>query len=272
LSVDPCAFVPRELHREVTRAKAGQTVIDTGTPGAISASLRDLNNRRRIRRMRRVVISAADATRSVLETSGFRYQAWFVTLTYRSDGLWTGKHVSDYLRRVRNRAAEDGVSLRYQWVLELTKRGRPHYHVIWWVPYGYKLERADQVGDWRWGFTNTALAVRPVGYVVKYASKGGGSCEVGRIPKGARLFGVGGGNGDEKHVAHRAGLPMWLDACLPQEDRARRVPRVGFVGTVSGQVFTSPFRVGWHRDNFGVVIVTITRLIDETQGKVTTGV
>jgi hypothetical protein len=271
LSADPCAFIPRELRREVTRAKPGQTVIDTASL-SVGGSLRELNNRRRIRRMRRVVISSADAARSVLETSGFRYQAWFVTLTYRSDGLWTGKHISDYLRRVRNRAADEGVSLRYQWVLELTKRGRPHYHVIWWVPYGYKLEKADQVGDWRWGFTNTALSIRPVGYVVKYASKGGDSCQSGSIPKGARLFGVGGGNGVEKHIAHRAGLPMWLESQLHEEDRARRVPRLGWVGTVSGQVFASPFRVGWHRDNFGVVIVTITRVSDETQGEVNAGV
>ena len=213
--------------------------------------------------MRRVTLASADATQAVLTSGGNRFVAALVTLTYRSDGLWSGKHISDYCRRVRERAAAMGVCLRYHWVLELTKRGRPHYHVLWWMPPDYRLEKADQVGDWRWGFTNTEKARRPVGYLVKYASKGGDSCQIGAIPKGARLHGNGGGNRHERHVAHRAGLPMWLDASLHADDRARRVPRIGWMGTQSGEIFPSPFRLGWCRDNCGVVIVTITRVNHE---------
>jgi hypothetical protein len=183
-----------------------------------------------------------------------------VTLTYWGDGLWQGKHISDYLRRVRQHAAAEGYALRYQWVMELTKRGRPHYHILWWGPVGYQFPKADVAGHWRFGFTRTEAARKPVGYLVKYASKGGDSCELGAIPRGARLCGTGGCSGHERHATHRAGLPMWLDASLQPGARARRVPRVGWVCCLTGEVFASPFKVAWERDSWGIVVVIITRV------------
>ena len=53
-----------------------------------------------------------------------------VTLTYRDDVDWSPRQVSNYLKCVREWARRKGIFIHYVWVLELTKRGRPHYHVL----------------------------------------------------------------------------------------------------------------------------------------------
>ena len=72
---------------------------------------------------------------------------------------------------VNGRVAK-GIFIHYVWVLELTKRGRPHYHVLFWLPRGISMPKADKQGWWRHGMTNTVPARSPVGYLCKYTSKG----------------------------------------------------------------------------------------------------
>lgn len=149
---------------------------------SVRQAIRELNRTRRIRRMRRVVISAADATRDI---PGFRCRGIFVTLTCADDAAWSVRDISAYVRAVREWLRRRGIPCRYQWVIELTRRGRPHYHVLFWLPVGIKLPKPDASGQWSKGLTRIELARRPVGYLVKYATKG--NLADSMLPRGARL-------------------------------------------------------------------------------------
>ena len=95
-----------------------------------------------------------------------------VTLTYRDDVDWSPRQVSNYLKCVREWARRKGIFIHYVWVLELTKRGRPHYHVLFWLPKGVSMPKADKQGWWKHGMTRSEWAYSPVGYLCKYTSKG----------------------------------------------------------------------------------------------------
>lgn len=217
-----------------------------------SGALRELNNRRRMRRMRRVVIAAADASRDLVQRGGNRFDAVFVTLTYRSDEFYSTRDVSGYIKATREWLKRRNVKAFYQWVIELTQKGKPHYHIIWWVPKGLRLPKPDASGMWSKGSSNIKLATRPVGYLVKYVSKGDG----GEFPKGARLFGVGAQDEGVKLARHRFGLPMWLFE--KTEGRCARVPRVGWVDKSTGEVHDTPFLFSIDKDAWGFIVVTIT--------------
>lgn len=236
---------------------------------SVATTLRAINRERRFRRMRRVVIAAADAARDACTRGGFRYWPVFVTLTYgkrteegTEDVQWSTRDVSAYVERVRKWLQRRGVSVRYQWALELQPRsGRPHYHLVFWLPHGLKLPKPDTSGHWAKGDSNIKLATRPVGYLVKYVSKSNGISEAGQeiaLPRGARLFGTGSPDADVKLATHRAGLPMWLDKVATAGERCRRVPRQGWTEKVSGVVHPSPFAVSWSRDEWGFVVITVT--------------
>jgi hypothetical protein len=219
--------------------------------------LRELNRQRRIRRMRRVVIGSADASRESAERGGYRSSAVLVTLTYARN-TWDSRHVSDYIKRVREWLAYRGIKCLYQWVIELQQRGVPHYHIIFWLPEKLKLPKPDKSGMWTHGSSNIKRATRPVGYLVKYATKGG--IETGELPKGARLFGVGaGGEGSVSHARHRFGLPTWLHDSSEPWQVFRRVTCVGWVCRECGEIRSTPFTVSIDRDPFwGFITLTIT--------------
>ena len=94
-----------------------------------------------------------------------------VTLTYREDVEWSPRQVSGYLKCVREWARRKDIFIHYVWVLELTKRGRPHYHVLFWLPKGVSMPKADKQGWWKHGMTRSEWAHSPVGYLCKYTSK-----------------------------------------------------------------------------------------------------
>lgn len=218
-------------------------------------ALGELNNRRRMRRMRRVVIASADASRERLERGGRRYEALFVTLTYREGEQYSTRDISGYVKRTREWLKRRGVLVLYQWVLELTKRGRPHYHVLWWVPKGLRLPKPDASGFWDRGLSRIERAYRPVGYLVKYATKG----DAGEFPKGARLFGVGAQDETVNLTRHRYGLPIWLFEATASDVRCVRVARVGWVEKSTGVIHQTPFSFSIDKDEWGFVVVTITR-------------
>lgn len=203
--------------------------------------------------MRRVVIAHADAVRDRCQASGSRVQAVLVTLTYRPGCPWQQGDIAAYCKRARDWLRRRGIAARYEWVIELQQRGAPHYHVMFWLPHGVKLPKPDVAGWWTQGMSNIKAATRPVGYLVKYATKG----ESGELPKGARLFGVGSPDGDHKLLAHRKGLPSWLDAVASPGTRCVRVTRVGWVERDTGEVHRSPFALSWERDEFGIPTVRI---------------
>jgi len=202
--------------------------------------------------MRRVVIAAADSTR---ELAGYRTVGVLVTLTYADGAVWSTRDVSRYIERVRKWCLRRRVRVGYQWVIELTQRGRPHYHVLLWLPKGFRVPKPDQSGMWQRGLSRIETARRPVGYLVKYATKG----EEGTLPFGARLFGVGGGQPLTKLAAHRAGVPAWLDAVACAGEWLRQVPFVGWVELDTGVVHQSPYLLRFARDAQGRVVVIVER-------------
>jgi len=233
----------------------GQVTTRTLPHFSVRIAARELNRERRIRRMRRVVIASADATRSL---PGFRVKGIMVTLTYAETAPWRSSDVRAYVSAVREWLRRRGVRCRYQWVLELTRRGRPHYHVLFWVPQGVKLPKPDSSGQWSCGMSRIEAARRPVGYLVKYATKGG--LESDQLPRGARLFGCGAPDPGVAFARHRAGLPAWLDAVASPSECLRRVVRVGWVERDSGAIHRSPYSIRFVRDPDGFVVVVVQQV------------
>jgi hypothetical protein len=238
----------------------GGSVNITEIRGGLSAraTLKDLNRRRRVRRMRRVVIASAEGAQRGIGTYSGRTETLLVTLTYAPQSSWDPRHIADYMRALSHYARRERFRFRYQWVIELTQRGVPHYHVLLWVPYGRRIPKPDDSGMWAHGSSRTERARNAVGYLVKYATKGETS-SLYSLPKGARLFGVGGGDKSEKLSTHRAGLPMWLLERLPSDARARRVARLGWVCLDTGELHRTPFEVVWFKDDWGVCTVQILK-------------
>lgn len=211
-----------------------------------------LNRERRCRRMRRCVVAHADA---VKERQGFRTEALMVTLTYRPTSEWNSRQVARYVHTVRKWLARRGVELRYQWVIETTKAGRPHYHLLLWVPHGTRIPLPDASGQWPHGSTRVEVARRAVGYLVKYATKGTDH----ELPRGARLFGCG-GDAAARYEAHRAGLPRWLDRSASSGTRCTRVANVGWLEAETGVVHRTPYQLLWGKDDVGLITLTILHI------------
>ena len=122
-------------------------------------------------------------------------------------------------------------------MLELTKRGRPHYHLVLWIPKGFTPPLPDKQGWWKKGHTQAVWARSPVGYVAKYASKGG---ETEGLPKGARLYGYLGLNEQMLTVRSWYVAPQWLKDMA--EYGCRLVKRAGWwVNKTWGIAYRSPW-------------------------------
>lgn len=204
---------------------------------------------RRLGRMQRVVKTAA---RLVAEEVGSTHRAAMVTLTYRPEVEWSPRHISEFLAHVRKWFDRREATLRYVWVLEKTKAGRPHYHVLIWLRRGHSMPKPDKQGWWRHGSTRIEWARRAVGYIAKYASKAEESFKV----KGARLYGVGGiHRRDRDHLAFWR-LSKWLRERIPFGTRADRIRFCGWVSRDTGEIFQSPWAV--------VVVRGLLRLLPRT--------
>lgn len=194
----------------------------------------------RVRRLRRRILTLARLHE--LELVGQRSYPVMVTLTYREGQPWAPMHVARYLGAVRDwwrRASKGARRLRYVWVAELQKRGAVHYHVVFWMPRGFTLPKADKRGWWPYGSTRTEAARHPVAYVVKYASK---CADVVGFPAGCRLYG-GGGLGELQAVARWWGLPTWARSFFGVGCGAMRPAGGGVAGRASGLHLSSPWRV-----------------------------
>lgn len=186
---------------------------------------------------------------------GRRCVALMVTATYRDDVEWQPWHMPEFLDRLRQWSRRRGVDLRYQWVAELTKRGRMHYHLLLWGPKGFRVPLADERGWWPHGMTRTERARRPVGYMVKYTSKAETPQHDHHYPRGARIYGLGGGGVGERLASHRASLPAWLALQLQRGTRVRRIVAAGWLEVETGALYRSPYGVRWSGDPAGGGVV-----------------
>jgi hypothetical protein len=91
--------------------------------------------------------------------------------------------------------------------------------------------------------------VRQVGragaYIAKYVSKGDSEAP---FPSGARIYGVGGLEGDALNEARFLAMPKWLQEQVREQaeqgQQIRRCPHgSGWLNRESGEVFRSPWRV-----------------------------
>jgi len=164
---------------------------------------------KRIRRLVRGVIHTAKGIVSCLEDQGEKFRSAFITLTYRPGVEWSPKHIASLLDHYRKWCLRRRVEFRYVWVLELTQAGRPHYHIVAFLPLGITPPLPDKQGWWPHGMTQAKWARSPVGYLAKYASKGTDTSR-GELPKGARLWGSGGVSKTVRVQVRWACAPSWV--------------------------------------------------------------
>lgn len=201
----------------------------------------DEQRRKRLGKMKQNVITSARLHVEEAQRGGFRGRWAMLTLTYRDDERWVAKQVTELLKCLRQYATRNGFAARYTWVLELTKRGRPHYHVLVWLPKGRTLPKPDKQGWWKYGMTRIEWARNAVGYLAKYASKGD-DYDLRNLPHGARLSGFGGLSIDSRIELRWWKLPGWL------RDRWNEITDVGrikggYVNRATGEFLASPYRV-----------------------------
>ncbi|BAK77093.1 putative phage replication protein [Pseudogulbenkiania sp. NH8B] len=205
--------------------------------------------RARLKRMKQAVITSGRLHQENATRRGFLTKSAMLTLTYRDDVEWSPRHVSDLLERLRKWLKRRGVkACRYVWVLELTKRGRPHYHLIVWLPKGLTMPKPDKQGWWPHGMTKIEWAKRPVGYLAKYASKGQNVDAEGnelRMPDGARIYGVGGLDAAQRDEKAWWLSPGWVRDLWEIEDRPRRAIGGGWFALKTGDWRPSPFEVSF---------------------------
>lgn len=193
----------------------------------------------RLRRLRSSVLTAA----RLHVQQRPRWRVAMLTLTYRDDVEWASGQVSGLVRHLRQWLARKGVAMRHVWVQEFTKRGRPHYHMLLWLPLRIGKFYPDDRGWWPWGMTRFEWARNAVGYIAKYASKGD---SLHMPAKGARMHGSGGLTEDALLEQRWWKLPTWLRGGVEPSDRVRRAPSGtggGFVHPDTGEVYRSPWGV-----------------------------
>lgn len=200
----------------------------------------------RFRRMRYNVVASSNMLNADATRGGFRVRPVFITLTYRTIDQPEPRHISEFLKRVRQHLKRRAEQCRYAWVAELQERGVLHYHVILWLPHGMKIPKPDQSGWWPHGWSNIKTARSPVGYLANYAGKlKGKACEAGyHIPRGFRLYGVGGLDAEDRAKRAWANLPGWLRDRTTPEDRCKRIRGGGFVSRETWDYWPSPFKIG----------------------------
>ena len=203
---------------------------------------------RRLSGMRKGVVIAANLISTGLQESGVRYRAALITMTYAPAVEWSAKHISECVRGYRQWCQRRDVPFQYVWVIELTKAGRPHYHMIVFLPRGITPPLPDKQGWWPHGMTNAKWAYSPVGYIAKYASKG---THGNGLPRNARLWGWG-GLSDAQKVSLRFWMaPQWLRCMADEGDalRKRPVPSEGtwWVNESKGIRYRTPWEVNLSR-------------------------
>lgn len=179
----------------------------------------------RYKRLKRNLTRSAQIIEEELDFLSVYRKSIMVTLTYRdSDILWQPNDITDYICRVRNwiNSLNRSIPLKkrggkrawfkYIWVIEQTKSGRPHYHVLFWLPNWLYFPYSDKRGWWSKGLTNQQKARNAVGYLVKYCSKCGSIFRP--WDKGTRLFGIGGLTLTERDRYCYFRSPAWLKFSL----------------------------------------------------------
>lgn len=168
---------------------------------------------RRLKTLRRSVVTTARLHEQALANQAKRHKVVMITLTYADLDGWQANHVKEFLRHVRRYLQSKGIAFRYTWVAELQKRGALHYHILVWLPMGITLPKPDKRGWWVHGSTRVEFAQKAVSYIAKYASKI--ESKGGDFPKGVRLHGFGGLVLQDRHERAWWSLPQYIRPTSP---------------------------------------------------------
>lgn len=122
-------------------------------------------------RLRRRILTTASLIENAFQQSNFRYRVAFITLTYAPDQKWHKNDISLLNNHYRNWGKRRGIKITGVWVLEYTQQGRPHYHLVLFLPRGISPPLPDKQGWWVKGSTHAKWARKPVAYLAKYVSK-----------------------------------------------------------------------------------------------------
>lgn len=201
--------------------------------------------------MKRSVLNAARllAARPSLQ----RYRVAMLTLTYRPDQEYSPRQIVSCVKKIKQWGLRRGHVLPYVWVMELHASGRPHYHLLFWLPRGLTMPKPDKQGWWPHGLTKIEWARNAVGYIAKYASKGDSRDQ---FPKGAHIHGCGGLEPQERDDRTWWNMPKWVREVWKIEDRPRPSSGGGYTSRVLGDWLPSPWQVlGFHR---GKIIIRRT--------------
>lgn len=190
--------------------------------------------------MKHGTLNAARLHEESYKTGGFRSKAAMLTLTYRPDVEWSPLHVSELVKNLRQWCQRRKIAFRYVWVMELTKAGIPHYHLVIWLPKGVTLPKPDKQGWWKHGHTRIEWARNAVGYVAKYASKGQDSSG---FPKGARIHGAGGLLPDAQIERSWWSCPHYVREKWPEPCYMPRRVCGGWVSKLTGEFIETPWQV-----------------------------
>ena len=224
------------------RSESGLVLDSTShTPKTLEINTR-LN---RLKKMRYNVIASSNMLNVDATRGGFRVNPIMITLTYRDASIPEPKHIASFTTLIRNHLKRRAQHCRFVWVAEMQERGVLHYHLIIWMPHGYRLPKPDKAGWWPHGWSRIESARHAVGYLAHYAAKLKTKADLSgyAIPKGFRLFGIGGLDKDDQHRRSWANLPGWLrDHVLPQ-DRAKRIVGGGFISRLTLEFWPSPYRI-----------------------------
>lgn len=244
------------------RRPAAPPGLDSSSKTSVRAGEVAVDPRRaRVRRMQRRVRHAS--SEGVAQVASWAW--WLVTLTYAQAGAWQPYHITRARLALKAWLRSQGVRVCPLWLFVAEIQGKRllrlgeaavHYHVLLGLPAGIKCPKFDELGLWPHGWSNRDVARNPVGYLVKYASKGLGEFE-GTFPPGLRLFGVSGLFEAARRRVRWLCSPSWLRDVARKSglgiDTAnlRRVVG-GWVDLDFGEVFRSPWRFLGMRDGCAV--------------------
>lgn len=190
-------------------------------------------HRRRGLKMFKSLSCVGDMLKNERDEQGRLMKRAFITLTYREDDQWNPKQITALFKAMRVWLGRRGVKLRYLWVAEQTKRGRVHYHAMVWLPRGLTLPKPDRQGWWPYGFTNVQWARKGIGYLIKYATKGGAVEQP--WPKGCRLHGHGGLSAERRVRRSWWMLPRYIRVLVEPEWRVHRARGGGWASRITGE-------------------------------------
>lgn len=195
-------------------------------------------------RLKRSVLNAANYIHDQLNgQGGKRWKVAMLTLTYAEQNQYEKLHITSLLKCIRAYLGRQGYKLHYVWVLENTKKGKPHYHILIWLPKGVTLPKPDKRGWWAHGSTRIEwIRKNGAAYIAKYCAKH--DEDQGTFPAGARLHGCGGLDTERRWQRSWWNLPRYVRENYPEsESKVRAAVGGGWVSKETGEWLDSPYKV-----------------------------